>query len=92
LVFIKRIKLRFDINNLKFKDILLYKLSRLLSKFYKKKVEFNIISLKSFQHNSNILTDILRRKMVHRNARVFKITKFILKKIENIAKSGRIYE
>lgn len=92
LVFIKRIKLRFEINNLKFKDILLYKLSKLLSKFYKKKVELNIVSLKSFQHNSNILTDILRKKMINRNAKVFKITKFILNKIENIAKSGEIYE
>lgn len=32
-----KIKLKFYINNLKFKDILLYKLSKLLSKFYKKK-------------------------------------------------------
>jgi hypothetical protein len=81
LIYIKRTKLRFDINNLKFKDILLYKLSKLLSKFYKKKVEFNIINLKSFEYNSNIFTDILRKKLIHRNANILKTMNFILKKV-----------
>lgn len=82
LVFIKRTKLKFDINNLKFKDILLYKLSKLLSKFYKKKVEFNIINLKSFSYNSNIFTNILKKKLVHRNAGLLKVMNYILKKIK----------
>nr|ACV41171.1 ribosomal protein 3/homing endonuclease-like fusion protein [Ophiostoma megalobrunneum] len=80
LIFIKRTKLKFDLNNLKFKDILLYKLSKLLSKFYKKKVEFNIINLRSFKYNSNIVTEILRKKLVHRSANILKIMNFILKK------------
>lgn len=79
---IRKIKLKFDINNLKFKDIFLYKLSKLLSKFYKKKVEFNIINLKSFEFNSSIFTDILRKKLIHRNARLLKLLNFILNKVK----------
>jgi hypothetical protein len=92
LIFIKRTKLKFNINNLKFKDILLYKLSKLLSRFYKKKVEFNIVNLKSFEYNANILTDILRRKMRNRYAHIFKISKFILKKIDELNKINKINE
>jgi hypothetical protein len=80
LIYIRRAKLRFDINNLKFKDILLNKLSKLLSKFYKKKVEFNIINLKSFRYNSNIFTEIMKKKLIHRNAKILGIMNFILKK------------
>ncbi len=57
-----KIKLNFNLNNLKFKDIMLYKLSKLLSKFYKKKIEFNIINLNSYKYNSDIVTDILKKK------------------------------
>lgn len=78
---LKIIKLKFDINNLKFKDILIYKLSKLLSKFYKKKVEFNIINLKSLEFNSNIFTGILKKKLINRNARILKLLNFILKKV-----------
>ncbi|WP_461117901.1 hypothetical protein, partial [Spirosoma jeollabukense] len=86
MAFIKRTKLRFDINNLKFKDILLYKLSKLLSKFYKKKVEFNIINLNSFEYNPSIFTDILRRKLSYRKAHILNLTKFFLKKMEDLEK------
>ncbi len=89
LIYIKRIKLKFDINNLKFKDILLYKLSKLLSKLYNKKVEFNIINLKSFTYNTDITTEIMKKKLIHRDANLLKILNFILKK-SNISKDSKI--
>nr|ACV41175.1 ribosomal protein 3/homing endonuclease-like fusion protein [Ophiostoma minus] len=75
-----KIKLNFNLNNLKFKDIMLYKLSKLLSKFYKKKVKFNIINLNSYKYNSDIVTDILKKKIGKPNSKLLKIMKFIAKK------------
>nr|ACV41155.1 ribosomal protein 3/homing endonuclease-like fusion protein [Ceratocystiopsis brevicomis]ACV41176.1 ribosomal protein 3/homing endonuclease-like fusion protein [Ophiostoma torulosum] len=75
-----KIKLNFNLNNLKFKDIMLYKLSKLLSKFYKKKIEFNIINLNSYKYNSDIVTDILKKKVGKPNSKLLKIMKFMVKK------------
>nr|ACV41173.1 ribosomal protein 3 [Ophiostoma ips] len=75
-----KFKLKFNLNNLKFKDVMLYKLSKLLSKFYKKKIEFNIINLNSYKYNSDIVTDIFKIKVVKPNSKLLKIMKFITKK------------
>lgn len=80
LIYIKRSKLKLNLNELKFKDLLLYKLSKLISKFYKKKVEFNIVNLKSMVHNPNIFTEIISKKLKNRNANVLKLMNFILNK------------
>lgn len=80
LINIRRSKLRLNINEFKFKDIFLYKLSKLISKFYKKKVEFNIVNLKSIAYNTSIFTEILRKKLRNRNSKILRIMQFILSK------------
>nr|QGX43771.1 ribosomal protein S3 [Niveomyces insectorum] len=80
LISIKRSKLKLDINEFKFKDIFLYKLSKLIGKFYNKKVEFNIINLKSIAYNSNIFTEILKRKISDRKDLIFRTMDIILSK------------
>nr|QUB36782.1 ribosomal protein S3 [Ophiostoma piliferum] len=75
-----RIKFIFNINNLKFKDIMLFKLSKLLNRFYKKKVEFNIINLNSYRYNSDIFTEIFKKKAIKRDVRLLNLMEFITKK------------
>ena len=41
---IKRLKYKLSLNNYKFEEKFLHKLSKLIGKFYKKKVELNIIN------------------------------------------------
>ena len=56
----------YQINKLKFQDVYLLKLKELLTKLFNKKIEFNIINLKSFYLNSDIFTSaislILRKR------------------------------
>ncbi len=88
---IRRYKLRLNLNDYKFKDIFLYKLSLLVSKFYNKKVEFNIIKLRSIVFNTDILTEILKLKLKKRRINVIKAINFILSKV-NLPKVNRIKE
>jgi len=66
LILIRRYKLRLNLNKYKFEEKFLYILSGLIKKLYKKKIEFNIISLKSIVFNSDILTNILTLKIRRR--------------------------
>ncbi len=59
----RRYKLRFNLNNYKFKEVFLNILGKLISKFYNKKVEFNIIKLKSIANHVDIFTEILKMKL-----------------------------
>nr|ACV41163.1 ribosomal protein 3 [Grosmannia pseudoeurophioides] len=93
-LFLRRSKLKLNLNGLKFQDKFLFKLSKLISKFYKKKVEFNIINLKSINLNPNIFTEIMAKKFMNRNASIMQIMKFILDKSiilnEDVEKSRKI--
>jgi hypothetical protein len=80
LIYIRRFKLRLDLNKLKFKDKFLFTLNKLISRFYNKKVEFNIINLKSIALNSNILTEIMKLKLKNRRINALKVMDFILAK------------
>ena len=60
---IRRFKLRLNFNKYKFEEKFLFKLSKLISKYYGKKVEFNIVNLKSISYNSDIFTEILALKL-----------------------------
>jgi hypothetical protein len=73
-------KLIFNLNKYKFKDIFLKKLCFLIEKFYKKKVEFNIIKLRSLTFNTDIFTEILKLKLKKRRFNVLKVINFILSK------------
>jgi hypothetical protein len=63
LAIIRRYRLRLSLNKYKFEEIFLYRLSKLISKYYGKKVEFNIVNLKSIAFNGDIFTEILTKKL-----------------------------
>lgn len=64
LTLIRRLQLKFSLNKYKFEELFLSKLSNIISKQYgDKKVEFNIVNLKSFTLNGDIFTQILRKKL-----------------------------
>lgn len=81
----------YNFNNFKFKDIFLSKLGKLISKIYKKKVEFNIIKLKSISFHPDIFTDFLKNKIKRKNIKVLKAMSFILNRT-NILKENGIKE
>jgi hypothetical protein len=88
---LRRYKLRLNLNDYKFKDVFLHKLSLLISKFYNKKVEFNIVKLKSIVFNPDIFTEVLKLKLKRRRINVIKVMNFILSKV-NLPKVNRIRE
>ncbi len=80
LIYIRRYKLKLNLNKLKFQDKFLNKLAKLISKFYNKKVEFNIIKLKSIAYNTSIFTEIIRLKLRRKRANIWRIINFVLAK------------
>jgi hypothetical protein len=75
-------KLLLDINNSKFEDNFLLKLGELISKIYKKKVEFNIVNLKHLYLNSDIFSQAIALKLKNRKNNVLKVLKSSLNIIE----------
>lgn len=63
LVTLRKHKLRINLNKYKFEDKFLFKLNNYIVKYYDKPVEFNIVNLKSVQHNADIFTEILATKI-----------------------------
>lgn len=95
LVVIRRYRLRLSLNKYKFEEVFLYRLSKLISKYYGKKVEFNIVNLKSIAFNGDIFTEILTKKLKRgRNSPIIIINsllgKVILPKSNKIIERGRI--
>lgn len=66
---IRRLKLKLNLNKYKFEEKFLYKLSKLISRFYNKKVVFNIINLKYVMLNSDIFTEIFTSKLKNKKSR-----------------------
>ena len=64
--FLKILKYKIDLNRFKFQYKLLYRLGIYLKKFYKKRIEFNIINLRSKNFNIDILTSFLTMKITRR--------------------------
>lgn len=75
-------KLLLDFNKLKFEDAYLLRLSNLLSKIYKKEVEFNIVSLKYSYLNSDILSQAIALKLKNRNNRLLRVLKSYLSMVK----------
>jgi hypothetical protein len=88
---IRKYKFYFNLNKYKFEDIFLQKLGKLISKIYRKKIEFNIINLRSIGFNTDIFTDFLKNKLKKRRIKVLKTMDFILNKA-NILKVNGIKE
>lgn len=80
LLLLRKYKLRLNLNKYKFEEKLLFELNNLILKFYKKKVEFNIVNLKSIIFNSDLFTKILALHLKDRNSNVIQMMGVILKK------------
>ena len=80
--YIRKNKIKFSLSQYKFKDILLSKLGIILTKFYNKKVEFNIINLKSIRFNSDIFTEYLRLKLRKKRRNVLNRMNFVINKVK----------
>jgi hypothetical protein len=70
------------LNRYKFKYTYLIPLKKLLEKFYNKKVEFNLVSLKYFYLNSDIFSQIVRFKIKNRKNKVLRVLKSSLRKVK----------
>nr|WLN31668.1 hypothetical protein [Cordyceps militaris] len=69
LIFLRKYELLYSLNQLKFNKLtLLNKLSLLLNKFLGKKIEYNIINLKSIIFNSDLFTQALTLKFQKRKS------------------------
>lgn len=95
LLVLRRYKLRLNLNKYKFEELFLYKLSKLISKLYNKKVEFNIVNLKSIILNSDLFTEILTLKIKKKKANVIRRMNYILNKarlpkVNNIQERGSV--
>jgi len=60
---LRRYKLRLNLNSYKFEEKLLHKLTNIIEHYYNKKVEFNIINMKSVILSSDIFTKVLGEKL-----------------------------
>ncbi len=92
---IRRYRLRLSLNKYKFEEVFLYRLSKLISKYYGKKVEFNIINLKSIAFNGDIFTEILTKKLKNERRNPSIILRTLLSKVRlpyfnRVIEKGRI--
>jgi hypothetical protein len=91
LILFRRYKLRFNLNKYKFEEKLLYLLSSLIGKYYNKKIEFNIVNMKSLILNSDLFTKILTLRLKNKKAHIIRMMKIILNKAV-LPKVNRIIE
>jgi hypothetical protein len=92
LILFRKYKLKYNLNKYKFEEKLLYILSSIISKYYNKKVEFNIVNMKSIILNSDIFTKILTLKLRKtKSQQIMSMMKFILNKA-NLPSVNRILE
>ena len=92
---IRRLRLRLSLNKYKFEDKFIFKLSQLISQYYGKKVEFNIVNLRSVAYNSDIFTEILTLKLRKNNSTPMRrmnslLSRIHLPKVNNIIERGRL--
>lgn len=92
---VRRLRLRLSLNKNKFEERFLTKLSNLVGKYYGKKVEFNIVNLKSIAYNSDIFTEILTLKLkkeksnpMHRINSL--LARVVLPEVNTIIERGRV--
>lgn len=89
---IKKFIYSYNLNKFKFeKQHLLYKLSNILSIILNKKIEYNIVNLKSLAYNTDIFTDILTKKLKKKNIRLVNKMNSILNRV-NLPKVNQIIE
>ena len=87
--------MRLSLNRYKLEEQFIYKLSQLISKYYGKKVEFNIVNLKSIAYNGDIFTEILTSKVKKEKSNPVRwinalLSKIVLPKVNTIIERGRL--
>lgn len=88
---LRKYKLRLSLNKYKFEEKLLYKLKNFLVKYYNKKVEFNIVNIKSVVFHSDLFTKILSHKLSNKRVNIIEQMDAILNKV-HLPKANRIIE
>jgi hypothetical protein len=88
---LRKYKLRFNLNLYKFEEKLLFKLKNLVIKFYNKKVEFNIVNIKSIMLNSEIFTNLFTLKILDKKAVILKMMRIMFNKVV-LAKTNNVIE
>lgn len=91
LILLRKYKLKLNLNKYKFEEKLLYKLRNFIVKYYNKKVEFNIVNIKSVVFHSDFFTKILASKIINRKTNVLRTMDTILNKVV-LPKVNRIVE
>jgi len=81
LIFFLHIKRLIYFNRSKFNSVHILPLKFLLQKIYNKSVEFNIISLKNYNTNSSILTQIMAKKLRDRKNRLLRVLGMVMNRI-----------
>ncbi len=88
---LRKYKLRLSLNKYKFEEKLLYKLKNFIIKYYNKKVEFNIVNIRSVVFHSDFFTKIVTSKILNRKANILATMDTILNKVV-LPKVNRIVE
>lgn len=91
ILLIRRFKLKFNLNKYKFEEKFIAILAQVISNFYNKKVEFNIVKLKCIVLNSDLFTKFLTLKLKSKKLNTAKILNFILHRVV-LPKANRIEE
>ena len=78
---LRKYKLRLSLNKYKFEEKLLYKLKNFIARYYNKKVEFNIVNLKSIVFHSDIFTKILSKKLSNKKIHIINQMDYILNRV-----------
>jgi len=88
---LRKYKLRLSLNKYKFEEKLLYKLKNFIIKYYNKKVEFNIVNIRSVVFHTDFFTKIVTSKLINRKAHILATMDNILNKVV-LPKVNRIVE
>src|SRR5947209_604218 len=78
---LRRYKLLLSLNKYKFEEKLLYKLKNFIIKFFNKKVEFNIVNIKSVVFHSDFFTNILISRLKNRKNNILFAMDAILNRV-----------
>jgi hypothetical protein len=76
-----RFRFLLGFNKIKFSQPFISKLINLVQEIYKKKVEFNIVSLKKMHSNSDIYTQAVALKLKNRDNTLYRVLKASLRKV-----------
>src|SRR6185437_6996647 len=67
---LRKYKVRLSLNKYKFEEKLLYKLKNFIIKYYNKKVEFNIVNIRSVVFHTDFFTKIITSRLKRRKINI----------------------